>query len=121
MMNRIGWVLTLLVALFLLVDGGARVAKFAPYVEGLTQFGYDASLAIPIGLTLVVCTILMLIPRTAVLGCILVTGYLGGATAVHVRVNNFWFLFPVALGVMIWLGLYLREPALRALLPLKTG
>src|SRR5512138_3959476 len=119
-MNRIGWVLTVLVALFLLVDGGARVAKFGPYVEGLRQFGYDASLAIPIGLTLVVCTILMLIPRTAVLGSILVTGYLGGATAVHVRVNNLWFLFPVALGVMIWLGLYLREPALRALVPFKT-
>jgi hypothetical protein len=116
-MNRIGWGLTAFVGLFLLVDGGARMARFAPYVEGLTQFGYDASLAIPIGLTLVVCTLLMLIPRTAVLGSILVTGYLGGATAVHVRVNNLWFLFPVALGVMIWLGLYLREPRLRALVP----
>ena len=56
-------------------------------------------------------TILMLLPRTAVLGCILVTGYLGGATATQVRVEDAWFLFPVALGVLSWLGLYLRDAA----------
>ena len=70
-----GWVLTGFVGLFLLVDGGARLAGFAPYVNGMTKFGYSASLAPSIGLVLLVCTIAMLIPRTAVLGCILVTGY----------------------------------------------
>ena len=118
-MFRVGWVLTGLVGLFLLVDGGARVAGFAPYVEGLTRFGYDPSLATAIGLSLLVSTILMLIPRTAVLGCILVTGYLGGATATQVRALDPWFLFPVMLGVIAWLGLYLREPRLRTLVPLR--
>jgi len=112
-----GWILTGFVGLFLLVDGGARVAGFAPYVDGLTQFGYATSLATPIGLVLLVVTILMLIPRTAMLGCILVTGYLGGATASHVRVQDPWFLFPVALGVLGWLGLWLRDIRLHALIP----
>lgn len=116
---RTGWVLTGFVGLFLLVDGGARLAGFAPYVEGLTTFGYSPSLARPIGLALLVPTIAMLIPRTAVLGCILVTGYLGGATATQVRVQNPWFLFPVALGVLAWLGLYLRDARVRALIPLR--
>jgi hypothetical protein len=119
-MFRTGWALTGFVGLFLLVDGGARLAGFAPYVEGMTKFGYPASLAPWIGLTLLLCTIAMLIPRTAVLGCILVTGYLGGAVATHVRVEDPWFLFAAMLGVMAWLGLYLRDPRLRALVPLRT-
>ena len=113
-----GWILTGFVGLFLLVDGGARLAGFAPYVEGMTKFGYSASLAPSIGLVLLVCTIVMLIPRTAVLGSILVTGYLGGAVATQVRVNDAWFMSPVALGVLAWLGLYLRDARLRSLLPL---
>jgi hypothetical protein len=116
--SRTGWVITWFVGLFLLVDGGGRVAGFRPYVEGLTIFGYPSSLAPWIGLSLLVPTILMLVPRTAVLGCILVTGYLGGATATQVRVLDPWFLFPVALGALAWLGLYLREPRLRTILPL---
>lgn len=115
-----GWVLTGFVGLFLLVDGGARLAGFAPYVEGMTKFGYAPSLAPWIGLVLLACTIAMLIPRTAALGCILVTGYLGGATATQVRVHDAWFLFPVVLGVMSWLGLYLRDARLRALVPFRT-
>jgi hypothetical protein len=117
---RTGWVITGFVGLFLLVDGGARVAGFAPYVEGMTKFGYSASLATPVGLALLASTILMLIPRTAVLGCILVTGYLGGATATQVRAQDPWFLFPVVLGVLSWLGLYLRDSRLRDLLPFCT-
>ena len=119
-MTKAGWALTGFVGLFLLVDGGARLAGFAPYVEGMTTFGYAASLAPWIGLVLLACTITMLIPRTAVLGCILVTGYLGGATAAQVRVHDAWFLFPVVLGVLSWLGLYLRDARLRALLPFRT-
>ena len=63
----------------------------------------------------------MLIPRTAVLGCILVTGYLGGATATQVRAQDPWFLFPVVLGVLSWFGLYLRDSRLRDLLPFRTS
>jgi DoxX-like family len=120
-MTRTGWGLTGFVGLFLLVDGGARLAGFAPYVEGLTQFGYSPMRAPWIALALLVPTILMLIPQTAVLGCILVTGYLGGATATQVRVEDPWFLFPVALGVICWLGLYLRDPRLRALVPTRSS
>ena len=102
------------------VLAGARLAGFAPYVEGMTTFGYSPSLAPWVGLALLVSTIPMLIPRTAALGCILVTGYLGGATATQVRVNDPWFLFPVALGALAWLGLYLRDERLRSLVPFRT-
>ena len=115
-MRRLGLFLTWFVGLFLFVDGAARLAGFAPYVEGTTRFGYAAWLAPWLGITLAVSAILMLIPRTAVLGLILVTGYLGGATATQVRALDPWFLFPVVLGALAWLGLYVREPRLRALL-----
>jgi DoxX-like protein len=114
-MQKTGWVLTGFVGLFLFVDGAARLAGFAPYIEGTTRFGYAAWMAPWIGITLAVSSLLMLIPRTAVLGLILVTGYLGGATATQVRAMDPWFLFPIALGALAWLGLYLREPRLRAL------
>jgi hypothetical protein len=106
--------------LFLLMDGVLRVAHFAPYVEGTVKFGYPAHLATPIGLTLVICTLLYVLPRTAVLGAILLTGYLGGAVATQVRVEDPFFLFAAAFGVLVWAGLYLREPRLRALVPLRA-
>ena len=114
-----GRVITASIALFLVADGALRVAHFAPYVEGLTMFGYPATLATPIGLTLLLSTLLYLLPRTAVLGAVLVTAYLGGAVATHVRVGDGSYLFAVAFGVLAWAGLYLREPRLRALLPLR--
>src|SRR4051794_22304477 len=79
-------VIASLIALFLLVDGGGRLAGFAPYVQGTVQAGYDRHFAPVIGLTLLVPMILYLIPRTAVLGAVLVTGYLGGAVASNLRV-----------------------------------
>lgn len=116
-MRRTGLVLSGLVSLFLLVDGGARLAGFAPYVSGLTKFGYEAALAPWIGLSLLVGTILYNVPRTTVLGAILVTGYLGGATATQVRVGDPWFLFPTVLGAMAWAGLWCRDARIRGLLP----
>jgi hypothetical protein len=117
-MRRTGLVLSSLVILFLLVDGGARLAGFAPYVEGLTKFGYDPTLAPWVGLSLLVSTILYAVPRTAVLGAILVTGYLGGAVATQVRVGDPWFLFPALLGALAWGGVWCRSPRIRELLPL---
>lgn len=108
------------VALFLLMDGVLRTVRFQPYVDGTVQFGYPEHLATPIGLVLTVCTLLYLVPRTAVLGAILLTGYLGGATASHVRVEDPFFAFAAVFGVLVWAGLYLREPRLRALLPLRA-
>ena len=111
-------ILTVLLAAFLVMDGGGRLAHFAPYVDGLVQAGYPAHLGVPIGLALIASTILYLIPRTAVLGAILLTGYFVGATATQVRLEDPWFLFPVAFGVLTWLALYLRDRRLRSILPL---
>jgi hypothetical protein len=116
-MRRTGLVLSWLVTLFLLVDGGARLAGFAPYVEGLTKFGYGATLAPWIGASLLVSAILYAVPRTTLLGAILVTGYLGGAVATQVRVGDPWFLFPAVMGALAWAGLWCRSPRIRELLP----
>ncbi|CAN5436608.1 DoxX family protein [soil metagenome] len=114
-----GHVLSTFVALFLFFDGGARLVRFAPYVEGTVKFGYADHLASWIGLVLILSTLLYVIPRTAVLGAILLTGYLGGATASQLRADDPWFLFPVSFGVLAWGGLYLRDARLRALIPLR--
>jgi len=92
-------------------------------VEATVKLGYSATTIVPLGIVLLTCTVLYVIPRTSVLGAILLTGYLGGAVATHVRVGDPLFshvLFPVYLGVMIWLGLYLRDNRLRALMPLRS-
>lgn len=115
-----GRIISGFVALFLLMDAVMRIARFAPYVDGLVQFGYPAHLAVPIGVSLLVGTVLYVIPRTAVLGAIVVTGYLGGAVASHVRMEDPFFATGVVFGVLAWAGLYLREPRLRALLPLRA-
>jgi hypothetical protein len=103
--------------LFLLVDGAMKLVKPAPVVEATVGLGYPESVIIPIGVVLIVCTILYLIPKTSVLGAILLTGYLGGAVATHVRTGEslFSIVFPVIFGVLLWLGLYLRDTRLRAL------
>ena len=110
-------------ALFLFVDGVAKLVKPAPVVEGTLQLGYPESVILGLGIVLLTCTVLYIIPRTAVLGAILLTGYLGGAIATHVRVGNPLFshiLFPVYIAVLIWGGLYLRDARLRALIPLRS-
>jgi hypothetical protein len=116
--RRAGWIVTGFISLFMLFDGGARLAHFAPYVEGLVKLGYPAHLGVPIGLALVISTLLYLAPPTAVLGAILLTGYLGGATATQLRLEDPWFLFPVAFGVLTWIGLFLRDRRARVLLSL---
>ena len=117
-----GRVASALPVLFLLIDGGAKLFKPAPVIEATTQLGYSESTIVPIGIVLIVCTILYLIPKTSVLGAILVTGFLGGAVATHVRAGTgaFPVVFPVILGGLLWLGLYLRNPSLRPLVPLTS-
>lgn len=114
----VGW----LPALFLLLDGVAKLFKPTPVVEGTVKLGYSESVIIPLGIVLIVCTVLYLIPATAVLGAILLTGYLGGAVATHVRAADgvFPVVFAVTFGVLVWLGIYLRDTRLRALVPLRT-
>ena len=113
-----GRIISTLPALFLLVDGVMKLVKPAVVVEATVQLGYPESAIVPIGIVLVGCTILYLTPRTSVLGAILLTGYLGGAIATHVRVNGplFNIIFPLIFGAMLWGGLYLRNERLRQLL-----
>ena len=114
----IGRILSALPVLFLLLDGVMKVVKPAFVVEATVQLGYPESVIVALGVVLVACTILYLIPRTAVLGAILLTGYLGGAVATHVRVGGPWgsILMPVILGVMLWGGLHLRDERVRSLI-----
>src|SRR5882672_3347206 len=116
-----GRVISALPGLFLLMDGVMKLVKPAPVVEATVRLGYPESVILGLGIVLLACTILYLIPTTSVLGAILLTGYLGGAVATHVRVGEGLFpvSFPVILGVLIWLGLYLRDDRLRALAPLR--
>ena len=117
-----GRIMSALPALFLLVDGVGKLVKPAAVVQGTVQLGYPESVLLGLGIVLLSCTVLYVIPRTAVLGAILLTGYLGGAVATHVRVGSPLFshiLFPVYLAVLLWGGLYLRDGRLRALIPLR--
>lgn len=108
-------------ALFLLVDAVMKLVKPAPVVEATVALGYSENVIVPLGIVLLLSTVLYLIPRTSVLGAILLTGYLGGAVATHVRAGQglFSIIFPVIFGVLIWLGLYLRDDWLRALIPMR--
>jgi len=117
-----GYVMSILPALFLLLDGVMKLFKPGFVVEATTRLGYHESTIVPIGIVLVICTILYLLPLTSVLGAILLTGYLGGAIATQVRANEgaFPIIFPVIIGALLWAGLYLRDYRLRNLIPLLT-
>ena len=117
-----GWIITILVSLFLLLDGVMKLFKPAFVVDATKQLGYPESVIIGIGVALVVSTLLYLFPRTAVFGAILLTGYLGGAVATHVRMNESVFnvVFATIFGAVVWLGLWFRDARLRALLPFSS-
>jgi hypothetical protein len=109
-----GRVVGALVVAFLLFDGGIKVLMLEPAVEGSVQLGYPEGTVFGIGLALLVSTALYAVPRTAFLGAILLTGYLGGAVATQVRVEDPWFVFPAFVGVLVWAGLLLRDERVRA-------
>lgn len=118
-----GRILSTLVVLFLIMDSVGKLAKPAPVVEGTIQLGYPESVLLGLGIVLLTCVVLYVIPHTSIFGAILLTGYLGGAIATHVRVGNPLFshiLFPVYVALLVWGGLYLRDDRLHALLPWKT-
>lgn len=115
---RTGRIASGVVVLFMLFDGIIKLIQPAPVVESFAQLGYPVGVAAGIGLVALACTILYAIPRTSVLGAIL----LGGAIATHVRVSNPLFshvLFPVYMGVLVWGGIYLRNERLRVLIPVE--
>jgi hypothetical protein len=118
-----GRIISALVVLFLVFDSVIKFIKPAPVVEACAKLGLPMNLVVGIGIVLLICTTLYAIPRTSILGAILLTGYLGGAVVTHLRVGDPLFshvLFPTYFGMLLWLGLYLREDRLRALLPLRS-
>lgn len=113
-----GRVLTALPVLFLAFDGVTKLLAVQPVTEAMAQLGFPPAQAFGIGSLLLACLALYLVPRTSFLGAVLLTAYLGGAVAAHVRVGNplaTHTLFPVYVALMLWGGLYLRDPRLRAL------
>lgn len=119
--KRILWagrIISALPVLLLLFSAVMKLVKPPEVVEGFTRLGYAESLALGIGILELVCTVVYVIPRTSILGAILLTGYLGGATATHVRIGEPFFA-PIILGVLVWGGLFLRDEQLRELIPLR--
>ena len=119
---RAGTIVTALPVLFLLFDSTIKLLVIQPVVDSFTQLGWPVHLAVTVGTVELLCLALYLVPRTAVLGALLLTAYLGGAVATHARVESPLLthtLFPVYVAVLLWFGLLLREPRLRALLPLR--
>jgi DoxX-like family len=115
----LGWVLSILPALFLLLDGAMKVAQLPFVIEKTVEMGYRESVILPLGIVLIISTLLYLIPLTAGLGAILLTGYLGGAVATHVRHGDppGQFMVAAIVGVVLWCGLVLRDPRFRAVVP----
>jgi hypothetical protein len=120
---RIGWILSSLAILFLVMDSTMKLLALNVVLESGAALGFTGvDTARGLGIVLILCTILYAVPRTTVLGAILLTGFLGGAVATHVRVGNPLFshvLFGIYLGVIVWAGIYLRDARLRSLIPMR--
>ena len=120
--RRTGNILSGIAILFLLADSFGKLVKAQAVIEGTLKLGYPESSIVPIGIILLVCVVLYAIPRTAVLGAILLTGYLGGAVATNLRVGApllLYILFPIYVAGFVWGGIYLREDRLREVLPVR--
>ena len=108
-----------LVVLFMLFAAVVKLRPSPELIQGFQQYGYPGSLVVIVGLIELVCTLVYLLPSTRVLGAILLTGALGGATAATVRIDQPTWVLTAVLGVLVWLGLFLRDERLRALLPVR--
>ncbi|MBI5197881.1 MAG: DoxX family protein [Nitrospirae bacterium] len=113
-----GYIVSALPVLLLLFSGVMKLMKPASVMEGFARFGYPESVILGIGIVELACTVVYVIPRTSILGAILLTGYLGGAIATQVRVGDPFFM-TIVLGVLVWGGPFLRDDRLRALIPLR--
>jgi hypothetical protein len=121
-MRRVGYGLSALVILFMLMDATMKLLQLPIVLETTAQIGWPVASVVPLAITLLICTALYAFPPTAVLGAVLLTAYLGGAIATHARIGSPIFshmLFGVYLGAMLWGGLYLRDERLRALIPYR--
>jgi hypothetical protein len=119
-----GRIVSGLVIVLMLFDASIKVLRLPAAVEGAIQVGYPANAVMPIGIVLLVCVVLYAIPRTSILGAILLTGYLGGAVATNVRISSpllSYGLLPAYIGVLAWGGLFLRDERIRQLIPLRSS
>ena len=114
-----GRIMSAVPVLIVLMAAVMKLVKAAPVVEGTVRAGFAEGLIVPIGIVELICVVVYLIPRTAVLGAILLTGLLGGATVTTLRMGDPTFPMPVVLGMMAWGGLYLRDVRVRELIPLR--
>ncbi len=121
--NKMVWtgrIVSALPVLLFLFTASFGLLKPAMAAQGAAHYGYPEGVLLRITIVEILCAVVYAIPRTSVLGAILLTGYLGGATATHVRVGE-PFLFPLIVGILVWLGLYLRDVRVRALIPLRAS
>lgn len=110
-----GRIISWIAGLFLAWDAVIKIMVIDPVVQAFNELGYSTSLARPIGLVELICVIFYLIPKTSIFGAILLTGFLGGATATKARMEDPWLLFSVAFGILLWLGVFLQNEKLRRL------
>jgi hypothetical protein len=115
-----GWIIGAAPSALLLISAVFCFGHSRDVVKRMEGFGYSEHIIATIGVVELVCTLIYLFPPTAVLGAVLLTGYLGGATATHVRIGDPSYVTPITCGVLLWLGLFLRDARIRALLPLRT-
>lgn len=113
-----GWVLGLLPCLLLIFSAVMKIVQPQGFAENWTKSGYPMNTAVPIGIAEIACAVLYLIPKTRYFGAIMMAGYLGGAVATHVRAGEPQFVVPILVGVVAWIGLWLRDPRFRELAPL---
>ncbi len=120
--GKIVWVgrgISVLVSLVFLMSAFMKLKGGAEVMQGMAHLGLPESLIMPLAILEISCVVIYLIPATSILGAILLTGYIGGAICTHLRVGDPFFI-QIALGIVVWLGLYLRENRLKALIPLRT-
>ncbi len=115
----VGRVISALPVLVLVMSAVMKLTKSPEAVEGFPKSGWDPELLVPLGIVELVCTVIYVIPQTAILGAILLTGYFGGAVATHLRIDEN-FVLPAAFGVLVWLGLFLRDARVRAIVPWRS-
>jgi len=115
----VGRVVSVLVSLVFAVSAFMKVKGGVEVMQGMAHLGLPESLLVPLAILEVSCVVIYLIPATSISGAILLTGFIGGAICTHLRVGDPFFI-QIALGVLVWLGLYLRENRLKGLIPLRT-
>jgi len=118
-MKWVGLIISILAVLMLLMSAVFKFIKAPEAVQGMEKLGWDSTKLLTLGILESGCTLIYAFPRTAMLGAILLTGYLGGAVATHVRISDA-FISPIIGGLLVWIGLWLREPRLRALAPFRS-